>query len=97
MFNQLKQLKDLKDQAKKLQTMLAEETAVGSGAWGKVKITIDGNQKILKTEIDPELLTNQDKLQDAITEAGNDAISKIQRAAAMKMQSSGINFGNFGM
>ena len=89
MFNKLKQFKDLRDQAKTLQSQLATETAVGEAAWGKLKVTMNGNQQVLSVEIDPELLQNKEKLQDAIKDATNDAIKKIQRTMAMKMQQMG--------
>ena len=93
MFNKLKQFKDLRDQAKQMQNMLAQESAEGSADWGKVKIKINGNQEILEVQIDPELLSadNKEKLQAAIKEATNDAIKKVQRIMADKMKSSGFN------
>ena len=97
MFNKLKNFKELRDQAKQMQSMLSTETAEGSGAWGKVKVTINGNQEILTVLIDPEILTNQEKTQDAVKEAVNDAIKKIQRTIAMKMQQSGMGLNFPGM
>jgi len=93
MFSKLKQFKDLADQAKQMQNTLAQESAEGSADWGKVKIKINGNQEILSVEIDPELLSadNKKKLESAIKEATNDAIKKVQRIMADKMRSSGFN------
>jgi len=93
MFSKLKQFKDLRDQAKQMQNVLAQESAEGSADWGKVKIKINGNQEVLNVEIDPELLSadNKEKLQSAIKEATNDAIKKVQRIMADKMRSSGFN------
>ncbi|MBD3359546.1 MAG: YbaB/EbfC family nucleoid-associated protein [Candidatus Buchananbacteria bacterium] len=94
MFNKLKQFKDLKNQANQLKETLAQETAEGSTDWGKVKVKIDGNQEILNVEIDPELLTsdNKEKLEQDIKEATNDAIKKVQKIMADTMQQSGLNF-----
>ena len=93
MFSKLKQFKDLRDQAKQMQNVLAQESVEGSADWGKVKIKINGNQEILSVEIDPELLAadNKEKLESAIKEATNDAIKKVQRIMAEKMRSSGFN------
>ena len=92
MFNKLKQFKDLRDQAKQMQNVLAQESAEGQADWGKVKVKINGNQEIIDIQIDPELLTadNKDKLQNAIKDATNDAIKKVQRIMAEKMQQSGF-------
>jgi hypothetical protein len=94
MFNKLKQFKDLKNQANQLKESLAQETAEGSADWGKVKVKIDGNQEILNVEIDPELLSsdNKEKLEQDIKEATNDAIKKVQKIMADTMQQSGLNF-----
>jgi len=92
MFNKLKNFKELKNQAKQIQSQLAEVTEEGSGAWGKVKITMNGNQEVISVNIDQELLNDQNKIQDGVKEATNDAVKKVQRAAAMKMQQSGMSF-----
>jgi nucleoid-associated protein EbfC len=91
MFNKLKQVKDLRDKAKQMQAMLAEEKVEGSAAWGKVKIQMNGNQQVLGVEINPELLkeTEQVKLQSALAEAFNDATKKAQRRMVEKMKASG--------
>jgi len=93
MFSKLKQFKDLRDQAKQMQNVLAQESAEGSADWGKVKVKINGNQEILSVEIDPELLSadKKEKLESAIKEATNDAIKKVQRIMAEKMRQSGFN------
>jgi len=91
MFSKLKYLKDLRSQAKTMQNALAEEKAEGSAAWGKVKIVMNGNQEVLSISIDPELVKQEskDKLESAIKEATNDAIKKVQRIMAKKMQDMG--------
>ncbi|MCX6740543.1 MAG: YbaB/EbfC family nucleoid-associated protein [Candidatus Parcubacteria bacterium] len=93
MFNKLKQFKDLRNTAKQMQTMLAQESADGEAAWGKVKVKINGNQEILDIQIDLELLSadNKEKLQNALKDATNDAIKKVQRIMAEKVKQSGIS------
>jgi len=66
-----------------------EETVEGSGGWGKIKITMDGNQEIKKVEINDELLKDKVKLESAVLEAANDAIKKVQRVMAQKMSQFG--------
>lgn len=91
LFSQLKQITDLKDQAKKLQKEL--ETEVIESEKSGIKVTINGNQEIQKIEIiDQNLLTNKEKLENNTKDAINDAIKKIQMVMAKKMQSmSGFN------
>jgi len=88
LFSQLKQVTDLKDQAKKLQKEL--ELEVVDAEKSGVKITINGNQEIKKVEItDQNLLTNKEKLENAIKDATNESIKKVQMVMAKKMQSMG--------
>jgi nucleoid-associated protein EbfC len=91
-FSKLKQFKDLRDQGKKLQETLVQESTTTEAAFGRVKLTMDGTMNLTKVEIDPELLSHdkQDKLQTAIKDAHNDALKKIQRTVAAKMQQSGF-------
>ncbi len=91
MFSKLKQFKDLRGQAKDLQAKLAEESVTVTEAFGKVKLTMDGNQQVTAIEIDEELLTpdKKSKLESAIKDASNNATKKIQRAMATKMREMG--------
>jgi len=91
MFEKLKQFKDLRDKAKVIQETLANEKCEGSGAWGKVKIELDGNQTVLRIDIDDALLSpsEKSKLQDGIKEAFKDAVSKVQKKVFEKMKDVG--------
>jgi DNA-binding YbaB/EbfC family protein len=89
MFNKIKAIKDIRHQAKKLQSGLAEVSAEGSAHWGKIKVTIDGNQQILSVEIADELLSDKTKLQHGLKEAFNDAIKNVQKKMAAKMKELG--------
>ncbi|MBP6859883.1 MAG: YbaB/EbfC family nucleoid-associated protein [Candidatus Magasanikbacteria bacterium] len=94
-FSKLKQFKDLRDQGKKLQESLAgESTTVGTGG---VTLTMDGNFQLTGVAIDEELLNpaKKEKLQNAIKDAHGDAIKKMQRIMASKMQEMGGMEGLF--
>ena len=43
MFNKLKNIKDLRSQAKQMQAQFADITAEADAAWGKVKVKVNGN------------------------------------------------------
>ena len=91
MFEKLKQFKDLRDKAKQLQNALATEKVDGTGAWGKVKVEMDGNQSVIAVDVSPDLLnpTDKTKLQDGIKEALNDALKKAQKKMMEKMKDLG--------
>ena len=89
MFNKIKAVKELRDNAKKMQNELEDVVAEGQAAWGKAKIQINGNQKVLSVHVADELLESKEKLQNALTEAFNDATKKIQKQMAGKMKDMG--------
>ena len=91
MLEKLKQFKDLRSQAKQMQDMLSKESVSTQTAGGNVVMTIDGNMRMTGLAIDPSMLTasNQQKLQDAIKEAHEESMKKIQRVMATKMKEIG--------
>ena len=89
MFNKLKQFRDLRSQAKSLQNTLSEEkTTVSSGG---VSVTMDGNLRIINIDISAELLNpdKKEKLQNAIKDACDEALKKMQKVMAMKVREMG--------
>jgi DNA-binding protein YbaB len=91
MFSKLKQFKDLREQGKKLQDMLAGESVTVDAMGKQVVLTMDGNLQITGLAIADEAigLDKKEKLQNAIKEAHSDALKKMQRTIALKMQQSG--------
>ena len=85
MFNKLKQYKDLRDQAKTLQNMMAQQTITVEK--NGVKLTINGNFEITTLNINNEL--SKESLERTLTDCFNDATKKIQRVLAEKMQGMG--------
>ncbi len=91
MFNKLKQYKDLRGQAKNLQSKLAEESITVRKESDQVVLTMDGNLKITALEIADTLMSidKKNKLQTAIKDAHDDALKKMQRIMTMKMKEMG--------
>ncbi|MBU1126195.1 MAG: YbaB/EbfC family nucleoid-associated protein [Patescibacteria group bacterium] len=87
MFNKLKQIKDIRQQAKGLQSQLAEVMIVGKGAGGKIMVTVDGNQSVQGVKIDEGMSTPD--IEKGIKEAFNDATKKLQKELAVKMKDMG--------
>lgn len=92
MFEKLKQIKDLRSQAKTMQSALSGEsvTVERSG----VTITINGNLEITALKIDENI--NPHEASSAIKDALNEAIKKVQKIIAQKMQEMG-GLKNFGL
>lgn len=91
MLSKLKQFKDLRNQGKKIQNLLAGESATGRAASDMVVVTMDGNFSLSGVAIDTALLTpdKKNKLESAVKDAHNDALKKMQRIVMTKMQQSG--------
>ncbi|MFH1111567.1 MAG: YbaB/EbfC family nucleoid-associated protein [Patescibacteria group bacterium] len=91
MFSKLKQIKDMRQQAKSIQSTLSQEHVETAAAWGKVKIQMNGNQEVENVAIDPAMLKPENKsgLEKGIKEAVNDAIKKVQRIMAGKIREQG--------
>src|SRR3989338_6214926 len=90
MFNKLKHIKDLKKQGKMMQDQLGTVVQEGSAAWGKVKMTVNGNRDLVEVSIDESMLSDKSKLEEAIKEAWKDAREiKFQIKLAKKRQDMG--------
>ena len=91
MFTKLKQYKDLRDQAKDIQGVLAQETVYADKAGGKVQVVMDGNQHVNGLTIDQDMLKPERKveLEKAVQDAFNDAVKKSQMAMAKKAREMG--------
>ncbi len=90
-FSKLKEFKDLRDQGKKLQDLLAGESVTVKAAGDKIVLTMDGNLQISGLAFDDEILSpdKKDKLVSGLKEAHADALKKMQRTIATKMQTMG--------
>ena len=91
MFSKLKQFKDLRDQSKKLQDVLAGESITVRAAGDKIVLTMDGNLQITGLAIDDELMAvdKKERLQSGLKDAHAEALKKMQRVMAGKMQEMG--------
>jgi DNA-binding protein YbaB len=87
MFNKIKQIKDLRSQAKTMQAALAQIMVVGKALGGDIMVTLDGNQKVQGIKISDGV--EREKLEKAIAEAFNDASKKLQQELAVKMKEMG--------
>jgi DNA-binding protein YbaB len=85
MFEKSKTLLELK----KIQAALAKEIIEIETGNGAVKVAINGEQKIKKITLDPQLVADAElpKLEKWIESAVTQAITKSQQLAAEKMKS----------
>jgi len=85
MFNKMKNLKDMRSQAKTLQNSLAGETVTANKKG--VTVTMNGNMEITEINIDPNL--QHEEIAKNVKECVNEANKKAQKMMAQKMQEMG--------
>ncbi len=84
MFNKLKQIKDLRSQAKTLQNSLSQEKVVVDKKG--IHLTINGNLEITEITISEE---GKNNLENNLKDCFNDGIKQVQKVMAKKMQDMG--------
>lgn len=95
MLNQAKLVMKMK----KLQKELANEVIEVEAGDGAVTVRINGEQKIKRIKIDPEMVDLDDieELEGWVEEAIKEAINKSQQVAAEKMRPVMGQLGNLGL
>ncbi|MDD4876154.1 MAG: YbaB/EbfC family nucleoid-associated protein [Dehalococcoidales bacterium] len=85
MLNQARELKSKLDKTQKELGKVIVEVDSGRGA---VKVTANGQQKILSIKISPEIIDpdKTKRLEELVLKAVNDAISKSQKTAAQQLK-----------
>ena len=95
MFDKLKDLGGLMQQAqqmqqkmKELQDQLEHQKIVGSSGAGLVKVTVNGKNETRRIEIDASLFKPEDKgvVEDLIVAAANDARGKVEAVVQEQMK-----------
>ncbi len=89
MFNKIKAIKDMRNKAKGMQSMLAEIHCEGDACSGKVTVKLDGNQEVKNVKISPEMMNDVTKLEQAVQDAFNNALKKLHKELASKMKEMG--------
>jgi len=101
----LGKMKDLQARMKEAQEQLSSITESAESGAGMVRVTINGQKKIIGLEIDSDLLKPEDKemLQDLVVAAMNKAMEKIEPKIKEHLQQStqgllpnipGLDLGN---
>lgn len=85
MFNKLKQFRDLRSQAKTMQSALAQESV--SEEKNGIKVVLNGNMEILSVSLNPEL--SRDKQEEGLKDCLNNALKRAQKIMAKKLQDMG--------
>ena len=80
MNEMMKQAQKMQEKFLKMQEELKDKTVEASSGGGAITVTVNGSKQVLSIKIDKELVTSGDveMLQDLVTAAVNEALSKAQ-------------------
>jgi DNA-binding protein YbaB len=84
LFDKIKDVNEMRKQAKQIELALAGETITGSSSGGKIKITQDGNQKILSVEVDAGVAGDKSEVARHIRQALEDLNNKHKKLLQSK-------------
>jgi len=84
-LNQARQLKAKLEQAQKELSQTSVQAEAGRGA---VRVTANGQQKILSIKISPSVIdpNNPQRLEELVLKAANEALAKSQKVAAKQLK-----------
>ena len=105
MMNMLGKVKEVQAKLKKAKENLVNITVTSESGAGMVKATINGERKIIKLDIDPDIIKSDDKdmLQDLIVAAVNKGMEEIEEKIKEELKKStegmlpnipGLDLGN---
>ncbi|MFL5728811.1 MAG: YbaB/EbfC family nucleoid-associated protein [Cytophagaceae bacterium] len=105
MMNMLGKVKEVQAKLKQAKENLGNISVTSESGAGMVKATINGQRKVVKLEIDPDLIKKEDKemLQDLIVAAVNKGMADIEEKIKEEMKKStegilpnipGMDFGS---
>lgn len=83
-LDQIKDLNKMRQQAKQMQLLLAQEQISGQSKDGQIKLIIDGNQEIKSVEVSDGVVGDRKKIAQDIREAMTDTNEKYKKLMAAK-------------
>jgi DNA-binding protein YbaB len=84
MFDQLKDLNKMREQAKQMQLAMAQEEIMGQSKDANIRIVIDGNQIVKSVEVLDEIVGDRKKIAQDLREALTDMNDNYKKLVAKK-------------
>ncbi len=94
MINKLKQMAEMKNQVVKIREAMQRVTATAEAGGGLVKVTATGDQRVIKIELDPEIVDrdDMDMLHDLIIAGVNKALEEAAEAGQDELRNQADQF-----
>lgn len=83
-FDKLKDINEMRKQAKHMEALLATETVVGKSSGGKIILIMDGNQNVKSVEISPEIVGDKSEIGRHIRSALEDLFKQHKKMLQSK-------------
>lgn len=84
-FGKLKDMNEMRKQAAEIQSMLGQETVIGTSNNGGFSVTMDGNQNVLKVEISDNLVGDKFELEKSAKDAFTKALDSLKKLMVSKL------------
>lgn len=79
MFDKLKDINEMRKQAKQMEAALATETITGKSSGGKIVLTTDGNQNVKSVEISQDIVGDKSEIGRHIRSALEDLFKQHKK------------------
>lgn len=86
-FDKLKDVNEMRKQAKQIELMLAQEEVTGKSSGSKIEIIIDGNQVVKSVKVDDSIVGDRGDIARNIREALEDLNKKHKKMLQTKFGS----------
>jgi DNA-binding protein YbaB len=87
LFDKLKDVNEMRKQAKQIELALAQESVTGKSSGEGIRITMDGNQKVLSVEVAPSVAGDKSEVARHIRQALEDLMGKHKKLLQSKFGS----------
>lgn len=86
MFDQLKDLYNLRKQAEQMKQELSLEIVTGKSVDGTFSVTLNGNHELIEVNVSPDIDLNQPEIAKNIKQAFDDAQVQLKHLLANKFK-----------
>ena len=87
LLDKLKDVNEMRKQAKQLEAVLGQVQVNGSSSGGKIKLTTDGNQNVLSVEVSPDIAGDKSEIARHIRAALEDLFKQHKKVLQSKFGS----------
>jgi len=84
LIDKLKDINEMRKQAKAMEALLATETVTGKSGGGKIVLIMDGNQNVKSVEVDASIVGDKSEIARSIRSAMEDLFKQHKKMLQSK-------------